>query len=193
MPNAQLPGSLRMGKKTSVTHPLEIATVSAGQALGRIGITFCPGRYDPDDMSGAWDRDVSADLDAIRGWGACAVVTLIETHEFALLRVPKLGEEVKRREMAWFHLPIADGGTPDIEFERAWDATGEKLRSMLQNRSDILVHCRAGLGRAGTIAARLLVELGMEPQIAIATVRAARPGAIGIPEQERFVTKIRPV
>jgi ADP-ribosyl-[dinitrogen reductase] hydrolase len=52
---------------------------------------------------------------------------------------------------------------------------------------DVLVHCRGGLGRAGTIAARLLVELGMEPAEAIARVRAVRPGAIETPEQERFV------
>jgi hypothetical protein len=43
------------------------------------------------------------------------------------------------------------------------------------------------LGRAGTIAARLLVELGMEPRKAIASVRAVRPGAIETSEQERFV------
>ena len=37
------------------------------------------------------------------------------------------------------------------------------------------------------IAARLLVELGMEPAEAIARVRAVRPGAIETPEQKRFV------
>jgi ADP-ribosyl-[dinitrogen reductase] hydrolase len=41
-----------------------------------------------------------------------------------------------------------------------------------------LVYCCGGLGRAGTIAARLLVELGAEPITAIAGVRKARPGAI---------------
>jgi ADP-ribosyl-[dinitrogen reductase] hydrolase len=38
--------------------------------------------------------------------------------------------------------------------------------------------CRGGLGRAGTIAARLLVELGMDPATAIASVHAVRPRAI---------------
>src|ERR1700726_4324710 len=44
--------------------------------------------------------------------------------------------------------------------------------------SDVLVHCRGGLGRAGTIASRLLIELGMVPETAIARVRAFQPGAI---------------
>ena len=39
-------------KKTSLTHPLQIAAISAGPALGRVGITFCPGKYDEHAMSG---------------------------------------------------------------------------------------------------------------------------------------------
>ena len=119
-------------------------------------------------MSGSWNRHLATDLDAIREWGAAAVVTLLETQEFALLRVQQLSEEVMRRDMSWFHLPIADVCTPDADFERAWKSAGEKLRSMLRNGSDVLVHCRGGLGRAGMIAARLLVELGVEPLAALA-------------------------
>jgi ADP-ribosyl-[dinitrogen reductase] hydrolase len=98
-----------------------------------------------------------------------------------------------RREMSWFHLPIADVRTPDDEFEQAWNSAGETLRSMLRNGLDVLVHCRGGLGRAGTITARLLVELGMEPLTAIAKAREVRPGAIETRDQERFVMNIRPV
>jgi len=44
--------------------------------------------------------------------------------------------------------------------------------------------------RAGTIAARLLIELGMEPTKAIERVRAVRPGAIQTNDQEKFVKGI---
>lgn len=54
----------------------------------------------------------------------------------------------------------------------------------------MLVHCRGGLGRAGTIGARLLIELGMEPETAIRRVRAMRPGAIETREQEKYVLEI---
>ena len=49
------------------------------------------------------------------------------------------------------------------------------------------IHCRAGLGRSGMIAARLLVERGMAPEQAIIEVRAARPGAIETEAQERWI------
>ena len=174
-------------KRTSLTHPLQIAVVTAGPEFGRVGITFCPGKYDPHAMSGAWDRDLGTDLDAIRDWGAAAIVTLLEPKELTLLRVEHLGEEVLRRNMLWFNLPIVDVSIPNEQFNGKWDTAGEELRSILRSGSDVLVHCRGGLGRAGTIAARLLIELGMEPETAIARVRAVRPGAIETIEQERFV------
>jgi ADP-ribosyl-[dinitrogen reductase] hydrolase len=51
----------------------------------------------------------------------------------------------------------------------------------------VLLHCRGGLGRSGTIAARLLVELGENPRVAIDRVRRARHGAIETPAQEAHV------
>lgn len=141
-------------------------------------------------MSGYWDRDLSLDLDAICEWGAAAVVTLVEKKELTLLRVEHLGEEVVRRKMLWFHLPIVDVSTPDEGFEEQWRVAGNELRALLRSGRDVLVHCRGGLGRAGTIGARLLIESGMEPAAAINQVRAVRPGAIETREQERYVLGI---
>ena len=177
-------------KRTSLTHPLQIVAISAGSEFGRVGITFCPGKYDRHAMSGEWDRDLALDLDKIRDWGAAAVVTLLEPKELVLLRVERLGEEVLRRNMLWFHLPIVDVSIPDERFEKEWSLVGAELRSILRRGFDVLVHCRGGLGRAGTIAARLLVELGMEPNKAIASVREVRPGAIETRDQEKFVLGI---
>jgi len=101
-------------------------------------------------MSGAWDRDLVLDLDAISDWGAAAVVTLLEPKELMLLvGVEGLGQEVSRRNMLWFHLPIVDVSIPSGKFEQTWDVAGEELRSILRRDLDVLVHCRGGLGRAG--------------------------------------------
>jgi protein-tyrosine phosphatase len=89
-----------------------------------------------------------------------------ERARMTLLRVERLGDEVKGRDMLWFHLPIVDVSIPDEQFEQQWE-DGRKLRELLHDKRDVLIHCRGGLGRAGTIAARLLVEFGMEPDEAI--------------------------
>lgn len=173
--------------RTSVTHPIQIAAVSAGPAFGKIGITFCPGKKQSDAMTGAWDRSLELDLDAIAAWGAVAVVTLVEDHELRSLGVTEIAHAVAQRHMAWLHLPIRDISVPTAAFEAAWDEVGAGLRARLRDGFSILVHCKGGLGRAGTIGARLLVELGMSPAEAIAAVREARTGAIETTAQETYV------
>lgn len=179
--------------RTSKTHPLEIAAVRASPAHGRIGITFCPGKHDSSAMTGAWARDLSTDIGAIASWGACLIVTLVEPAELEALRVPDLGAEVRRRGMDWRHLPVADYSVPTTTFETQWEKHGEEIRALLRSGRDIVVHCKGGLGRAGMVAARLLVELGMPPEQAIREVRQARKGAIETRAQEDLVRRTKTI
>lgn len=179
--------------RTSHSHPLQIAAVRASPAHGRIGITFCPGKHDRAAATGAWARDLGMDLDTITAWGAKLVLTLVEPAELTALKVPQLGHEVKRRGIAWWHLPIPDFGVPGEHFEREWLAAGAEIRALLRAGDDVLVHCKGGLGRAGMIAARLLAELGVEPNQAIRDVRRARHGAIETPAQMMLVQRTRPL
>ena len=179
--------------RTSNSHPLQIASIMAGHGMGRIGITFCPGKTQLSAMSGPWNRDLALDLDVIRDWGAAAVVTLIEGHELAALKVEGLGAAVRARHMGWMHLPISDISVPDTRFEHAWTTAGAALRGLLRRGQNVLIHCKGGLGRAGTIASRLLVELGWDAEDAIMTVRGARPGAIETRMQESYVRRVRAV
>ena len=179
--------------RTSMTHPLQIAEVRASATHGRIGITFCPGKHDRAAATGAWARDLAIDLDAIAAWGARLVLTLVEPAELVALKVPNLGQEVERRGMSWRHLPIVDYSVPDAAFEDAWLVEGAEMRALLRNGRDMVVHCKGGLGRAGMIAGRLLVELGMPPDDAIRMVRRARQGAIETPSQLEVIRRALPI
>lgn len=178
--------------RTSQTHPLQIAAVRASLAYGRIGITFCPGKHDNGAATGAWARDLEADLDVVVAWGARLVLTLVEPAELAALKVPHLGDAVRARGLDWLHLPIADYSVPSADFEARWATSGREIRALLRGGGDVLVHCKGGLGRAGMIAARLLVELGGAPEAAIREVRRARKGAIETPSQLASVRRTRP-
>ena len=164
--------------RTSESHPLRITAMTLGDGRGRIGFSQCPGRIDRCAISGPWKRDLDTDLDAIQRWGATAVVSLIIHEEIAYLKVHDLPRAVRDRHMEWWHAPIPDGEAPEQDFEHAWKATGESIRNRLRLGFDVLLHCRGGLGRAGTIAARLLVELGVQPDDAIRRVRDAHEGTI---------------
>jgi len=171
---------------TSESLPLRIDPVAAPAMPGWIGMTLCPGKKDPYASFGAWDRDLDADLQAIRDWGASSIVTLIEEFEFGLLGVPEFRTKVAAA-FRWLWLPIPDGGVPDEQFESRWDEAGPELHGRLAAGERVLVHCRAGLGRTGLVASRLLVETGMTPAQAIRAVRGARRGTVETLVQEQYV------
>src|SRR4051812_18886979 len=174
-------------QRTSQSHPLQIAEVSVGAGLGLVGVTFAPGKKQPGAISGSWHRDLAVDLDAVAAWNAAAVLTLVKPDELEALDIADIGQEVRKRHMEWYHWPIADVSIPSRRFEASWAEDSRRIETILQGGSNVLVHCKGGLGRAGMIAARVLVQLGTEPVEAIEAVRAVRPGAIETAQQETWV------
>ena len=162
--------------RTSHSHPLQIAEVSTGTNSGHIGVTFAPGKKQRDAASGSWYRDLATDLDAIADWNAAAVVTLVEPHELLALDIANIRHEVRKRHMEWHHWPIADVSIPSGRFEASWAEDSRRIQTLLEGGSNVLIHCKGGLGRAGMIAARVLVQLGTQPVKAIEAVRAVRTG-----------------
>jgi ADP-ribosylglycohydrolase/protein-tyrosine phosphatase len=180
-----------MAAKTSESHPLRIDAVGITGVDGKIGLTFCPGKKQASALTGVWDRNLDIDLDRIRDFGAKALVTLMEDSELEKVRVPGKLLESKSvsRGIDWHHLPIKDVHIPDESFETLWTYTGARLRRHLIDGENLVLHCMGGLGRTGTIAARLLVELGVNPENAVQEIRMARPGSIETSEQEKYVRK----
>jgi protein-tyrosine phosphatase len=144
--------------KTSATHPLRVDWVSlVGQ--GRIGMTFCPGKIQPVAWTGRWRRDLGADLLVLRRWGCRVLLSLLEEPEYLELGVPNLGAEARRQGIEWYPLPITDGCAPDQRFAQAWPQVWPRVRDLLGEGGDLVVHCKGGLGRTGTLAACLLINL----------------------------------
>lgn len=174
--------------KDSASSPLQIAEISFDKGGGGLGLTICPGKKD----LYKWNRDLKEDLSAIRNWGASTVVTLIEAHEFQLLKVDRLGELVQTLGMRWIHLPIRDVDVPDQRFEKEWNTAGPEIHQRIRAGEKILIHCRGGLGRTGLVAGLILVERGCTPRDAIQQVRTARRGAIETAAQELYVLNAKP-
>ena len=167
--------------------PLRIAMIHAPGG-GTLGLVHCPGRNQAGDPSRHWRRDLACDVAAIAAWRPAAVLTLIEAHEFSRLGVPDLARALKANGLDWHHLPIPDMGTPGPDFVDAWDGAKGRVLGSLRRGERVLIHCAAGLGRTGMLAARLLTELGMSPDDAIRRVRATRPGAIETEAQAAWVS-----
>ena len=154
---------------------------------GRIGLTPFPGRWRLFGFIGAEPDGVLDDLKRIREWGAGLVISLVEEEELRFLGVDDMGPLAARAGLDWLHLPIPDFRAPGSDFEAGWHRHGPQVHRRLANNEAIVIHCLAGLGRTGTVAARVLIEHGQAPAAAIASVRLARPGAIQSQEQEDYL------
>jgi len=111
---------------------------------------------------------------ALARCGATTVVCLVEEHELhdryphyvEWLRANRAGAAV------WF--PIHDLHAPPLADVRH---LLDDLLHRVRDGEHLLVHCGAGIGRAGTVATCLLIELGMGRDEALALVAASRPMA----------------
>ena len=148
-----------MPLRTSETDPLRIADIPVGFGTRRRD-TVSRQAWRKRVWQGLGTRPADRYCGDNEAWGATVVVTLIEDQEFAALEVEGLPEAVRDAGMAWHHLPITDVSVPDERFERQWSQVWPMFRARLDAGEKLLVHCRGGLGRAGTVAALMLVEVG---------------------------------
>jgi protein-tyrosine phosphatase len=89
----------------------------------------------------------------------------------------------------WLHLPVADEQVPLEDFDAAWPAASVQIRELLATDKAIAIHCKGGSGRTGLIAARILIELGIDRSEAVRLVQALRPKAIRHPAHADWIAQ----
>ena len=172
--------------RTSVTHPLRVDWLPLPWP-GRVGLTFAPGKKQTNPASGAaWDRDLTADLDRLQHeMGVGMLVCLLEDHEFSELQITDLPEAARRR-FPFHRFPI-----PDVSVPTDTSGVAELVREITeaaQAGRHVVIHCKGGLGRAGTIAGCVLRVAGLDGRTALATLREVRsPSAPETSAQRRFI------
>lgn len=147
---------------------------------GRIGLHRCPGA----------NGHLRGDLNWLAATPAQLMLTLITAEELHGMGLSDFFDQAFSAGLDCHHLPINDMHTPSAKFQTKWALFASQARNRLANDEVVLMHCRAGIGRAGTMAATLLVATGVVPADAIRRVRQARPGALETPEQENWVLSL---
>ena len=188
-----------MGKPVSnhkTTRPLHIHSIPC--ASGHIGIAVyaeqakdiasAPRRLKPGQSKpGQSKRHPGPEMDAFEDWGADAIVSLIKDGEIEGFDVSSLGAAVESCGVTWHHMPLAELEVPSADAMKCWRRLSPRLHRVLERGGRVLLHSRHGTGRAGMIAALLLIERGRSVPNALDAVRALRADAIKTAEHEAWL------
>ena len=129
---------------------------------GTLWLSAMPGRFGPWE---AFDREA-------RLAGLALVVCLTPRHEMAELS-PAYQAALDQGTLPfrWQHLPMPNFGLPDDP--PAFRRDIARIAEALRHGDAVMLHCAAGLGRTGTVAACVLKALGLPQSEALERVRAA--------------------
>ena len=166
----------RIEQRLTRSGPLRVDWLAP--ALPNLGITLMPGRRD-------YERDLATDLATLKSGGVTHLLSLATPDELAAHGVESLATAAGAAGLAHRQEALLDqrATTPELMNDIArW------LDAALEQNGKVAVHCVAGLGRSGMVAASYLTRKGMSADAAIQLVRERRsPRAVETAAQEAFV------
>lgn len=163
----------------STTHPYVALRTSV--APGTLLLTPCPG------IKGTSIREA---VEALKGAGASAVLTLMTDEEMTENNAESLPLECARQGIHWYHLPIVDGQAPEKSALVKSQPSLDKILGLIQNGSSVAIHCRGGSGRTGLIAAQILIIAGLPTEDAIRLVKDVKPNAFSLSVHRDYIATV---
>jgi len=131
-------------------------------------------------VSGEWIED---EFSGIVKWGIDRIVSLLESHEAFEVGLGEEKEITEKYGMEYVHYPIPDRGLPNSV--KDYLAFTKRLYHEAAGGLNTVVHCRAGIGRTGIVAAGVLLHCGFEPQQAIEHISKLR--GVAVPDTEEQI------
>ena len=126
-------------------------------------------------LAGSGMPTTSDELDWILKQGVKSIVTMTENS------LP----DSWIKDVNYLHVPTPDLTAPDMD---RIDTAVEFIHEQITNNEAVMVHCAAGMGRAGTILACYLVKYQKHSaKDAIQKIRKERPGSIQSDVQEMAI------
>lgn len=174
----------------ALNKPIPVSWLLQTSDGGKFGLSFCPGIV---LQRGALNvnRSLTNDLAHLKQHhGVTTIVCLLNVAELATYKLRNYVDVCTREGFEVVSFPIVEMRPPE-NLEQTLDIVDFVVNS-LSKRETVLAHCKGGLGRAGLLAACVMLRLGIvsTPQDAISKVRQLRSkSAIETTRQEEFIHK----
>ena len=120
-------------------------------------------------VSGEWIEDEFSNISSM---GINRIVSLLEAHEAYELGLDSEKQLSEKYNMEFISYPIVDRGLPSSinEFLQFTNSLYHEVVLGL----NIVIHCRAGIGRTGVVAAGILLHHGFDPKDAFDLISKQR-------------------
>ncbi len=117
-------------------------------------------------------RSLSGQVCKLAGAEVGTVVSLLTEEENDLLDLTSEAELCEQAGLRFVSFPVTDWSVPDsLENTRR---LADKLARELREGSNVVIHCRAGIGRSALLAACVLVRGGLVADAACTLLSVAR-------------------
>jgi atypical dual specificity phosphatase len=154
----------------------QMATQAAPEYRGPRGFRWIiPGKLGTTPLPGAV-ADINHDLAALRMVGITTLITLTTGD------LPQ--DVLQKHGLRNVHLPIYDREAPTVLQLKMLTL---RMTEMLARGEALAVHCRAGIGRTGTVVAGWLVSEGLTAEAALERIRKIDKHYVQTVEQEKFL------
>lgn len=159
---------------------LALSALSVGG--GTLAIASLPGR----------GGDYVGDMQLFGEFKPSLVLSMVTEAEVEETGALAYGADIQAMGSRWFHLPVADYGTPDADTQALWPAASQAALAALKGGGRVLVHCKGGCGRSGMAVLRLMIEAGDTPDAALDRLRGVRPCAVETEAQMLWAKAAKP-
>jgi len=131
-------------------------------------------------VSGDWIED---EFIGIANAGITKMVSLLERHEEYEVGLQLEKELTQRNGMKFVSYPIHDRGLPSSVND--FSQFTHNLYHQIVGGSNTVIHCRAGIGRTGLVAAGVLLHSGLKAEEAFEKISAKRRVQVPDTEEQR--------